>query len=165
MLISQIVAISENRVIAIEGKLPWHLPADLKYFKDTTWGHHILMGRKNYEAEGRILKGRTNIIITRRENYKVNGAYVFSTIEKGIEFARQNGEKELFVVGGGEIYKQTLSQTDKLYITVVHKTFDGDTFYPEIDAKDWNKISERMYIADDKNPVDHTYFIYEKVNS
>lgn len=165
MLISQIVAMSENNVIAKEGKLPWHLPADLSYFREKTWGHHVLMGRKNYTAEGKILKGRTNIIITRRKNFKVKDAYVFSTIKEGIEFARKNGEKELFVVGGGEIYKQTLSQTDKLYITVVHKTVKGDTFYPEINLNDWNKISERKYKSDEKNPVDHTYFIYKKVNT
>jgi dihydrofolate reductase len=162
MLISQIAAMSENRVIARDGKLPWHLPADLKYFKNVTWGHHVLMGRKNYEAEGTTLKGRTNIIITRQQNYQVKDAFVFSTIREGIDFAERRGENELFIVGGGHIYRQTLQQTDKIYLTIIHREFEGDTFFPELDKDEWKTYSKRQYLSDQNNPHDHTYYIFQK---
>ncbi len=162
MLISQIAAMSENRVIARDGKLPWHLPADLKYFKDVTWGHHVLMGRKNYEAEGEVLKGRTNIIITRQKNYKVKDGFVFSTIREGIDFAKRRDENELFIVGGGLIYRETLLQTDKIYLTIIHQVFNGDTFFPEFNKNEWQTCSKRKYLSDKNNPYDHTYYIFQK---
>jgi dihydrofolate reductase len=162
MIISHIVARSENFVIANNNKLPWHLPADLKYFKDVTMGHHVLMGRKNFEAEGKLLKGRTNIILTRQKDYKVDGASVFTDLEKAIEFARVNGESELFVIGGSEIYKQTMEFTDKIYLTIIHNDFGGNIFYPELNPNEWTTISERRYNADEKNAWDHTYYIYSR---
>lgn len=163
MIISQIVAISANFVIAKNNKLPWDLPADMEYFKNVTWGHHVLMGRKNYEAEGKLLEGRINIIITRKSNYNVPGAYIFSNVEDGIDAARKAGEKELFVVGGGQIYRQTLKYTDRLYLTVIHNEFQGDTFYKEFQNEHWETISQITYKADQKNPIDHTYYVMEKI--
>ena len=152
MLISQIAAMSENRVIARNGKLPWHLPADLKYFKNVTWGHHVLMGRKNYEAEGKILKGRTNIIITRQQTYTVKNAFVFSTIREGIKFAENRGESELFIIGGSQIYYETLRQANKIYLTIIHREFEGDTFFPKLDKEEWEMKSKREYLSDQDNP-------------
>lgn len=165
MIISQIAAMAENRVIAKNQKMPWHLPADLKYFKEVTWNHHVLMGRKNYEAEGKLLPGRTNVIITRQKGYQVPGAHVFSSIDKGIEFAASNGENELFIIGGGQIYQQTLDVTEKIYLTIIYKQIDGDTFFPELDMENWKTIYTRKYLADKKNPIDHTYFIYSRLTS
>ena len=162
MLISQIAAMSENRVIARNGKLPWHLPADLKYFKNVTWGHHVLMGRKNYEAEGKILKGRTNIIITRQQTYTVKNAFVFSTIREGIKFAENRGESELFIIGGSQIYYETLPQANKIYLTIIHREFEGDTFFPKLDKEEWEMKSKREYLCDQDNPCDHTYYVFQK---
>lgn len=163
MKISQIVAISENRAIGKDNDLIWRLPADLKHFKEVTMGHCMLMGRKNFESIGRPLPGRTTIIVTRDTNYKMEGCHVVNSIESGIELAKSLNEQELMVIGGGEIYNQTLSITQKLYLTEVHEGFDADTFYPEIDDKDWKVVEEESFQKDEKNPFDYTFKTLERL--
>ena len=162
MTISLIVAHSKNRAIGIDNQIPWYLPADLKYFKKTTLGHHILMGRKSYLSIGKPLPGRTNLVLTRNPFFTANGIIVIHTIKEGIEFAKATGEKELFIIGGGEIYRQSLMLADRLYITEVDLEIEGDTFFPELNPKEWKLISEDSHEANEKNKWNFNFKIYDK---
>lgn len=162
MIISQIVAVAENKVIGKDNDLIWRVPADLRYFKETTSGHHILMGRKNYESIGRPLPNRTSVIITRNKDYQAEGCIVVNSIEEALKVAKANGETEAFIIGGGEIYKSSLQQTDKIYYTEIHETFDGDTFYPELDKTTWKETAREKHLKDEKNPYDYSFVVYEK---
>ncbi len=148
MIRSIIVAISENNGIGKDNDLLWHLPADMKFFRKTTMGHCIITGRKNYESipeKYRPLAKRTNIVVTRNANYKAEGAVVKNSLKAALEHADSMGEEEVFIIGGGQIYKQAIENNtvDKMYITHVAETFEADTFYPEIDLSNWN-IEERF---------------------
>ena len=162
MIISQIVAMTKNRVIGKDNKLPWHMPHDLAYFFTTTRGRHIIMGRKNFEANGKALPGRTNIVVTHQKRYAAPGCVVVGSIKDALDFARQQGEKEAFIVGGGEFYRATLDITDRIYLTVIDAQIEGDVFFPDFDLTEWNKIREEKHSADEKNPFDFTYFVYER---
>lgn len=146
MKLSLIVAMSENRVIGVDNRLPWHIPEDLKRFKKITSGHPILMGRKTFESIGRVLPNRTNIIISRNREYRVEGAFVCHSLQEGIEFAsKAPGSDEVFVIGGGEIFKEALPKADRIYLTTVHWPYEGDAFFPEIPAKKFEaKSSEKL---------------------
>lgn len=146
MKISLIVAMASNRVIGINGQMPWHLSADLKKFRQITTGHPILMGRKTYESIGRALPGRRNIIISRNPDYKIDGCEVFSDIKVAI--ASCNDREEVFVIGGAAFYESMLPKADFLYLTEIHQAFDGDTYFPEINPQEWQEI-ERLDIDDD----------------
>ena len=166
MKISQIVAVANNGVIGNDNKLIWHMPSDMKYFMQTTKGHCIITGRKNYESipeKFRPLKDRTNFVITRQANYQAPGAVVVGSIEEAIEAARKTGESECFIIGGGEIFKQTLHLTDKIYYTKIHQDFEGDTFYPDLDPSIWSKYTEINHKADEKNPYDYSFLTFVKV--
>lgn len=153
MKISLIVAMANNRVIGIDGQMPWHLSADLKKFKQITLGHPIVMGRKTHESIGRPLPGRRNIIISRNPDYKIAGCEVFSDIDHAIASC---GEcEELFVIGGAAFYETMLPKADLLYLTQIHKDFIGDTYFPEIDFQQWQEI-QRLDINDDDS-VDFAY--------
>ena len=165
MVISIIVAVSDNGVIGKNNDLIWHLPADLKYFKETTKGHAVIMGRKNYESipdRFRPLPGRTNIIISRNKKYNAPGCVLVGSIEEAIEKAKIIGEKEAFIIGGGEIYRQSLKNTDKIYLTRVHSNFEGDTFFEDLDKSVWKQKSSVYRAADDKNTFDLSFEVYEK---
>lgn len=165
MVISIIVAVSDNGVIGKNNDLIWHLPADLKYFKETTKGHAVIMGRKNYESipdRFRPLPGRTNIIISRNKKYNAPGCVLVGSIEEAIEKAKIIGEKEAFIIGGGEIYRQSLKNTDKIYLTRVHSNFEGDTFFEDLDKSVWKQKSSAYRAADDKNTFDLSFEVYEK---
>lgn len=165
MIISIIAAVSENNVIGKNNQLIWHLPADMKFFKETTAGHHVLMGEKNYLSipdKYRPLPERINIVATHQPDFEAEGCVVVHSIEDGIEYARNNGEEEVFIIGGGEIYKQTLGLADKMYITWVHKSFEGDTFFPEFDINDWGEISSTPFQRDDRHECAFTIKVYEK---
>jgi len=167
MKVSIIVAVAENNAIGKNNDLLWHLPADMKHFKQLTTGHHILTGRKNYESipeKFRPLPNRTNIVITRNANLTLKDCHVFSSISEGIELAKNNGEEELFIIGGGEIYKQSLEQNlvDKIYLTLVHQSFEADTFFPEIPKEKWIKKSEHFMAKDEKNAFDCTFYELER---
>jgi dihydrofolate reductase len=162
MIISQIVAISENNAIGKNNDLIWRLPADLKHFKSITMGHCILMGRKNYESIGRPLPGRTTIIVTKDRNYEQKGCLVAHSIENGIELAKSLHEKELMIIGGGEIYKQTLQKTEKIYLTLVHENFEADTFYPNLKKNEWSEVEKITHSADEKNKYNYTFKVLSR---
>lgn len=137
MILSHIVAASDNNVIGVDGDLPWHLPEDLKFFKEKTSGRIMIMGRKTFESlpGGKPLPHRLHIIITRNPDYKIDNAITVTTIDAAIEEAKKHTADygdEVFIVGGGEIYKQSIEKMDRLYVTRIHKKIDGDTYYPEI---------------------------------
>lgn len=167
MIVSMIAAVAKNRVIGKNNQLIWNLPKDMKFFMDSTMGKFIITGRKNYESipeKYRPLKNRTNIIVTRNHNYLAEGCTVVNSISDGINLARENGEEECFIIGGGQIYQQALEgkMVDKLYITHVDGEFEGDTFFPEVDYNNWKSTLVMSNEADQKNPLDFSVIIYEK---
>ncbi len=156
----------QNRLIGSENDLPWHLPVDMKYFKETTLGHYVLTGRKNYESipeKFRPLKGRTNLVVS---NSKIQfpGAIMISNIEEGIEIASRAGEKELFIIGGGQVFKQSMYLANKLYITLIHHQFNGDVFFPEINWKQWNIISRKDVVPDENNKYACSFIVAERIS-
>jgi dihydrofolate reductase len=159
-MISLLVAMDNNRTIGKNNDLPWYLPADLKYFKKVTMGHPIVMGRKTYESIGRPLPGRENIIITRDKSYDIESAQVVHSIQEAIDVTKD--EDEVFVIGGAEIFKQYMPDSDRLYITQIEHDFDGDTFFPEINYAEWKIISKEKGIKDEKNPYDYYFMIYDR---
>ena len=142
---SLIVAFANHNVIGINNSLPWHLPEDLKRFRALTTGHHIIMGRKTYESLGRLLPGRTTVIVTRNKEYDVPGALIAHSLQAALVLAA--GDVEPFVIGGAELYKEGLKHATKLYITEVHAEFAGDAFLPEIDLKQWQLSEKKDHIA------------------
>lgn len=162
MIISAIVAMSPDKIIGLQNQIPWYLPADLKFFKKITSGHHILMGRKCFESIGNPLPNRTNIIITRDPYFIVSNCMVAHSIEEGVLLAKQNGEKELFIIGGGEIYNQSKHLWNKLYLTFVDYTGPGDTYFPEISLENWELLSCEKGHVDSKNLLNHRFEIYRK---
>ena len=163
MIISQIVAISQNRVIGKDNRLPWHMPDDLAYFFRMTRERHIIIGRKNYEANGKALPNRINIVVTRKKDYIAPGCIVLYNINDAINYARERGEEEVFISGGSEIYKATLEITDRIYLTLIDTEVEGDVFYPELDMRKWQVVSEDKHKADIRNKYDYTYFVFERV--
>lgn len=169
MIVSLIVAIAENNGIGKDNDLLWHLPNDMKYFKEKTLNHHIITGRKNYISipeKYRPLVNRTNIVLTRNTNFSEDGCVIKHNLRDAIDYAKSNNEEELFIIGGGQIYKEALEEglIDKMYITHVHQPFEADTFFPEIDNNIWNKKSELTIEPDEKNPYKHSFVVYEKMN-
>lgn len=161
MDISIIVAVSENGVIGKDNQLLWNLPADLKFFKDKTSGHVVIMGRKTHESIGKALPNRTNIIITRNNDYKADGCLVVSSLSAAIEKARETGEKETFVIGGAEIYKQSMEQIDRIYLTEIKTVVEGDAFFL-FDKSKWKEVQRRSFEPDEKNNLAYSFVIYEK---
>jgi dihydrofolate reductase len=163
MKVSIIVAFSRNRVIGKEGRIPWQIPEDLKWFKRNTWGHKIIMGRKTYESIGRILPGRENIIITGQKNYRVEGAMIFSSLENALEtiekhLNKSSQDEEVFIIGGESLFNQAISLAQKLYITLIHRDFEGDTFFPPIPEGMFRTIFEERYEGD----IPFSFIIMEK---
>ena len=169
MIISIIVAISKNQVIGKNNQLIWNLPKDMKYFMDTTMNTTVIMGRKNYESipkKYRPLKNRNNVIITRNKSYKAEGCLVVNSIEESMESLRNIENKEVFVIGGGEIYKKFLEKglIDRMYITHIDEQFDGDTFFPEINYDSWQSSELLNHKKDESNPHDFKIMVYNKLN-
>jgi dihydrofolate reductase len=144
--LSLIVAHADNRVIGHNNQLPWHLPEDLKRFKKLTMGHHIIMGRKTYESLGRLLPGRTTVIVTRDPDYKVEGAKVVHSIPEAL--AACAGDSEPFLIGGAELYLQGLPVVTRLYLTRVFAEVRGDAFFPAIEMADWELVSEEANVSE-----------------
>ncbi|MGQ0829755.1 MAG: dihydrofolate reductase [Bacteroidota bacterium] len=166
MSISIIVAVAENNVIGKDNALIWHLPADMKFFKEKTMGHCVITGRKNYESipeKFRPLPNRTNIIITRQKNYHAPGAIVVGSVKEAIEKAKETGDKEIFIIGGAEIFKQTLYLTDKIYYTRIYHSFEGDTFFPELNTEEWKETSRKDHYPDEKNKHRYSFIEFEKI--
>jgi dihydrofolate reductase len=167
MKVSLIVAKAQNEAIGKDNDLIWHLRDDMRYFSNTTKGHHVIMGRMNYDSipdKYRPLPDRTNIIVTRNPNFEAEDCVVVNSIEEGLEIAKKNGDEEVFIIGGGQIYKKSLDEDmlDKLYITYVHYEFDADVFFPEYDKAIWKKTSEIFHPKDEKHKYSFSYVTYEK---
>ncbi|AQS95038.1 MULTISPECIES: dihydrofolate reductase [Polaribacter] len=163
-MITVIAAIAQNYALGKDNDLIWHLPADLKRFKKVTTGHYILMGRNTFESIGKPLPNRTTIIITRNKNYFKDGCLIANSLEEAIEMAKE--EEKIFIIGGAQIYKETIAKNlaDRLDITLVHKSFEADVFFPEIDPKIWKEDSREDFTADEKNKLDYSFVSYTKVN-
>jgi len=159
MIVSDVVAISENHVIGKDNKLLWYLPNDLKHFKVITTGHTVIMGRKTYESVGKPLPKRRNIIIT-RQDIIIEGCEVVNSIEAALALCA--GEEEVFIVGGAEIYKLAMHLTNRIYLTIVHKQFDGDSFFPEINKQEWKEVSREDYQPDEKNSLPYSFITLER---
>ena len=160
-MISFLWAQDENGLIGKNNQLPWRLPADLQYFKRVTMNHAIVMGRKTFESIGKPLPGRTNIILTRDQQYKAEDCLVFHSKDALLEWINQSGE-EVFITGGSEVFRLFLNEVDRLYVTKIQASFDGDTFFPKINWEDWHLISEEKGPKDEKNPYDYVFLIYER---
>ncbi|MFN5253965.1 MAG: dihydrofolate reductase [Chitinophagaceae bacterium] len=162
MKISLVVAASENHAIGKNNQLLWHLPKDMRFFKNTTWALPILMGRKTFESLGnKVLPGRMNIIISRQANKQYDGAKVVKTLEEAIELAKQNDYKELMVIGGGEIYAMALPLAHTIYLTRVHTHIEGDTFFPVL-GNEWIKESSEPQLADEKHAFNFDFEIWQR---
>lgn len=164
MIISFVVAASENNAIGKNNQLLWHLPNDLKFFKNVTWGMPVLMGRKTFEAlNKKPLNGRVNIVLTHNKHFKSEGVAVVHNIKDALFFTEQNDYKEMMVIGGGEIYKEFMPKADKIYLTLVHENFyDADAFLPELNKNEWKLTSDRDYKADDKHAYDYSFQLWER---
>ncbi|XMA23624.1 dihydrofolate reductase (plasmid) [Bacillus bombysepticus] len=160
MIISAMVAVGENNVIGKNNDIPWRLPNDWAYLRRITMGHSIILGRKNYESIGKPLDGRKNIILTKNKNYKAEGCHIAYSIEDAL--SKCEGE-EVFILGGEEIYQQFLPYTQKLYITKIHATFEGDRYFPEIDISLWKEIYTEKGIQNDRNPYEYYFHVFEKI--
>ena len=162
MSLSLIVAMSENRVIGRDGQLPWRLSADLRRFKRLTMGHHLVMGRKTWESIGRPLPGRTSLVISRQADYRADGATVVPSIDAA-QAAAANDD-QIFIIGGGEIYRHALPLVDRIHVTLVLAQVEGDTHFPEWSRDEWEiaEQSER-HPADEKNEYDYKFLVYERV--
>ena len=157
-MIILIAAISKNNEIGKSNQLLWHLPDDFKRFKTLTTGHYIIMGRKTFESFPKPLPNRTHIIITRQKNYAVENCIVVSSLEEAIKVCPKN--EDIYIIGGGEIYKQSIDFADKLEITVVDHDFEADTFFPEIDENKWKLDFEEFHPKDEKHLYDFTFLTY-----
>jgi len=161
-MLSHIVAVSENNVIGSKNNLPWNLPNDFKYFKNKTWGMPVIMGRKSYESLKKSLPGRINIVVTNKTNWQPEDVCVVNNIDSAIEKAREADAKEIFIIGGGEIFKQTIDIVSRIYLTRVHATIEGDTYYPEIRKDQWKLVDEQSFPADEKHKYAYTFEVWEK---
>ena len=162
MIVSTIGATAKNNVIGKDNDIPWYLPADLKYFKKMTLNHHIIMGRNCYESIGKCLPKRTNMILTRNPFYIVSNCYVLDSLEEALKIAEENGEEEVFIIGGAQIYELGMKYTNKLYLTEVELEVEGDIIFPEINMDEWKLLSEEAYEADEKNKHNYTFKIFQR---
>ena len=162
MILSLLVAADENDVIGKNNKLPWHLPNDLKYFKNLTWAMPILMGRKTFESIGKPLPGRKSIVITRNHHWQHEGVEVVHNIDEAIDTAKNSGVKEIFIIGGAQIFESAMPAASRIYLTRIHHVFDGDVFLPPIDETAWMKAKSTYCAPDEKNVYSHTFEIWER---
>jgi len=160
---------STNRTIGINNSLPWHLPNDLKYFKQATMGKPIVMGRKTFESIGKPLPGRRNIVISRDASYQAEGIDVVTSLEDAISLGEDiclvNGQEEVMVIGGAQIYELALAKADRLYITHVDANVEGDAFFPEVDWSSYSLIGEEAFAAQEPNPYDYRFSVYQRVSA
>jgi len=165
MTISLIAALSRNLVIGRNNDLPWHLPDDMKYFMQTTKGHYVIMGRKNYDSipeKFRPLPNRTNIVVTRQQGLKLPNCTVVHSLEEAVAIAREAAEKELFIIGGAAIYQLGMPLANRLYLTEIDATIDGDTYFPEFQKSLWKEVSRQHHPTDDRHAFPFDFVIYER---
>ncbi len=161
-MLSHMVAASENNIIGADNDIPWKLSTDFKYFKNKTWGMPVIMGRKSFDAMKTALPGRINIVITRKTDWHPEDVFISHTIIDAIKKAKESEAKEIFIIGGGKIFKETIHIIDRIYLTRVHAKVEGDTYYPEIDKSVWKLMSEESHPADKKNNYPFTFEVWEK---
>tara|TARA_B110000971_G_scaffold16174_1_gene14943 strand:+ start:1085 stop:1585 length:501 start_codon:yes stop_codon:yes gene_type:complete len=166
MKVALIVAAAENHVIGKDNDLIWNLPKDMKFFKETTKGHFVIMGRKNFESipqKYRPLPNRTNVVVTRQKDYLAEGCLVVNSLAEALQEAEKAKDLEPFIIGGGEIYRLALEQQliDRVYLTRIHKNYQGDTFFPKLN-KEWKLLKSDKHLADEKHECDYSFEIYEK---
>jgi dihydrofolate reductase len=158
-----IAAISENNALGKDNQMLWHLPDDFKHFKEVTTGHHVIMGRKTFESMGKkALPKRTNMVITRTNNYPCSCVIVVDSLRKAIQIAKRT-DKNPYIIGGGIIYEEAMQLADKLDITMVHHTFEADVFFPTIDPKIWSETSRTFHPKDEKHAFDFSFVTYERI--
>jgi len=168
--INLIVAVSENNVIGVKNDLPWNLPLDMSHFKKVTSGHCVIMGRKNYLSipeKFRPLPNRTNIILTKKSAFKADKCKVFNSLEKAIEYSQSTGEKNPFIIGGGQLYKYALKKNivDIIYLTRIHADIKGDTFFPKLNLKNWYINSKKFNKKDENHKYDYTFLVLKKIKN
>ena len=151
---------SENRVIGINNKLPWHLPADLRHFRRLTTGHPVIMGRRNYESIGKPLPNRTNIVVTRNPDYRAAGCLVTHSLDDAMNSA--GNDRDIFIIGGAEIYRQAFDRANRIFITLIHARIEGDTYFPEFEGPSWREISRERHERDENNPYPFSFLTYER---
>jgi dihydrofolate reductase len=161
MLISLIAAVAKNNVIGNKGKIPWHISEDFKHFKEITMGHTIIMGQKTYESIGKPLPGRTNIVLTLDKNFKAQGCIIAYSPDEALQKAKSAEKKEVFIIGGGQVYKTFFSRSDKLYMTKVQKEFEGDTFFPKVGKSNWKKISSKKGHSKEED-LNYEFVVFER---
>lgn len=161
MIISLIAAMAENRVIGMDNRLPWKLPADMRWFKEKTMGKPVIMGRKTFESFGaKPLPGRQNIIVTRQMDYQAKGALVVHSVDEAMTVASPNDE--IMIIGGASFYEQMLSRANRFYLTIIHHNFEGDTIFPFFDKNKWTEVFREDHDADEKNSYAYSFIILEK---
>ena len=160
--ISFMVAADEGNVIGKDNHLPWHLPADMKYFKNTTWAMPVIMGRKTFESLGKPLSGRTNIVITRSDTWAFENVSVAHSITDAIAKAQELNTKEIFILGGAQVFRESLPLADRIYLTRIHHRFEGDAFFPELPAADWELVKCHSHDPDDKNKYPYSFEVWQR---
>jgi len=161
-MISFIVAMDQNHVIGFENQMPWHLPNDLRFFKEKTTNHTIIMGRKTFESIGRVLPNRKHIVLTRNEVKLPNEVERIDNVQTVLEIAEQNENEETFVIGGGNIFNQLMPYADRLYVTLIDESFNGDVYFPTISSEEWEISSKEKGIKDKNNPYDYYFIQYDR---
>lgn len=161
-MLSLIVAMDKNRVIGLDNEMPWHLPNDLRYFKERTTGHTIIMGRKTFDSLGRVLPNRKHIVLTRSKRDFPEGVEVIHKIDDIFQYVKENQDEEIFIIGGGELFKLMLPHVDKMYITEIDEEFAGDVYFPFFEEAEWKLISKKKGPKDERNPHDYYHLVYER---
>lgn len=164
MKLSMIAAIGKNRVIGKDNDMPWHLPADLQFFKKTTLGSPIIMGRKTYDSIGRPLPGRLNIILSRNSDLSIKGCSVVDSLEKALMLAKEADASEVFITGGAHLYNKFLEDTDRLYLTHIHEEFEGDTYFPDYNQFNWKEVARENHQADENNPHAYSFVTLDRID-
>jgi dihydrofolate reductase len=162
MTISFVVAAADNNAIGKDGRMPWHLPADMKHFKNVTWGMPVVMGRKTFESLGKPLPGRKNIVISRQSGWKADGTVAVKNIDDALFVVKQADVNEVLVIGGGEIYKALFEKVNRIYLTRVHAQPEADTFFPALPPDQWHLMSQQNHEADEKNNYNYSFQVWER---
>ena len=163
MIISLVVAAANNNAIGKNNQLLWHLPNDMKYFKNVTWGMPVVMGRKTFESLGKPLPGRKNIVLTKQEGWKAEGVVAIKEFKDALFLAGEMDVKEIMVIGGGEIYCSVFDRANRIHLTRVDTDLEGDTFFPVIDPKNWKLVSQKNYEADAKHAYNYSFQVWERI--
>jgi dihydrofolate reductase len=162
-MISLLFAMDKNQVIGANNDLPWHLPNDLKFFKEKTTGNTIIMGRKTFDSIGRALPNRRNVVLSRQKVELPTGVELIHDVDTILNWDKDHPGEELFVIGGGGLFKQILPHADRMYVTLIDEEFDGDVFFPEFSLGDWKESSRVKGMKDEKNPYDYFFIQYDRI--